>query len=735
MVDTEVRERVFAWRARDVHVRFAQASLVAPLAFAEVRSPVVFVWYALSILAIAAERFLVAGRRAAYAPAAFTAASLAGLALSTGVFATVSILLLGAHEIGLVSAVLVLTATAISSAVMARGWPLATTVSSGYATLLLLACGPVAAFVFGQPLSPLDLVLYEVAAGACAAFTLLLGGTLHRDGVRLARARARWRTLFDSSPVPLVAFDAAPLFRLGADHGPGLNFGAALGGRIPDMGALGAHIVVKDANAAFRRLLGADDPSFSRFDARFLSNLLAELDRVGPLAPLPPIEGGLDVGDGRTLDVAVHIRALESGGRPWSDCLASIVDLSADKAAARAKAAAAEAAEAANRAKTEFLAVASHEIRTPLNGVLGMAQVMDRDPLAPRQRRRLEMIRRSGVELLRILNSILDIAKIEAGAVEIAREPFALGPVLEDMESAYAALAESRGLRFACDPGGLDGSACVGDAGRVRQVLHNLLSNALKFTERGTVSLRLARDGDWIAFEVSDTGPGVAPADAERLFERFTQGDASASRRHEGVGLGLAISRDLCRRMGGDLTLAGAPGGGSRFTARLPLPPAGPPASSRRPSEETTAEAKPTPAVGPRSDGGRVKVLCAEDHEVNRAVIEAVLATLDVDLTFVTDGGSAVAAWRAGAFDLVLMDIRMPVMDGVEATRSIRDIEAEQGAAPVPIIALSANVMPDQVETYRRSGFSGFVGKPIDFDELISAVAAASRTPAARADA
>jgi len=365
-------------------------------------------------------------------------------------------------------------------------------------------------------------------------------------------------------------------------------------------------------------------------------------------------------------------------------------------------------ADSANRAKTAFLATMSHEIRTPLNGILGMAQVMEADTLSPAQRERLSVVRQSGKALTEILNDVLDLARIEAGQLELRPEPFDLRELLVGCGQTFAALAQGKGLTHDLSIAPAAEGAYLGDAGRLRQILHNLLSNAVKFTERGGVSIVAEYEARRLELTVADTGPGVAPEEQEQLFGRFVLLDDIATRRHGGAGLGLAISRELARRMDGDVTLFSRPGEGSAFTVVLPLAKVAAPAKVE---DETLPDAAPG-----------LRILAAEDNPTNQLVLRSVLRQAGVEPVIVDDGAKALAAWRTERWDAVLMDIHMPVMDGLTALKEIRRLEAEEGRPRTPVIALTANAMRHQVELLLEAGMDDHVGKPIDVAKLLTAL-------------
>ena len=379
---------------------------------------------------------------------------------------------------------------------------------------------------------------------------------------------------------------------------------------------------------------------------------------------------------------------------------------------------AAEAAEAANRLKSQFLANMSHEIRTPLNGVLGMAQAMEIDDLSPDQADRLRVIRDSGESLLQVLNHVLDISKIEAGKLDLCPVQFDVWTLVSGACATFAEAASAKGigLDFAIAEEAL-GVWC-GDEVRIRQVLLNLMSNAVKFTDQGQVRLDVERDEEGLSFAVRDSGVGIDEAHLPKLFQKFSQVDDSNTRRFGGTGLGLAICRELSTLMGGDIVVHSTPGAGSVFRLNLPLSFAG--------MELAETAADPVSMIRPTPLGDQpVRILAAEDNPANQKVLAALLAPLGARLTIVNNGLEVVEAWKKSGCDLVLMDIQMPEMGGVEASGRIRAAEIELGLPPVPIIALSANAMRHQVEEYLAAGMTAHVAKPIRLAELYAALRAA----------
>jgi signal transduction histidine kinase/CheY-like chemotaxis protein len=383
---------------------------------------------------------------------------------------------------------------------------------------------------------------------------------------------------------------------------------------------------------------------------------------------------------------------------------------------ARARAEQGEAdAEAANRAKSAFLATMSHEIRTPLNGVFGMTQVMAAGPLEDVQRERLAIIRQSGEALLAVLNDILDLSKIEAGKLEIEEIAFDLEPLAQGACAAFTAAAKEKGLDFVFDVEAARG-AYLGDPTRLRPILCNLISNALKFTDAGQIALTAAYAGGALRIAVSDTGVGIPTAALATLFDKFTQVDTTTTRRFGGTGLGLAISHQLAALMGGTIEVVSEAGSGSKFTLTVPL---------ERLADETVAGATKTLISADAGQGPGLRVLAAEDNAVNQIVLRTLLDQIGIAATMVGDGAQALAAWEAGEWDAILMDIQMPTMDGPTAARSIRSREKLSGRPRTPIIALTANAMSHQVGEYLAAGMDAHVAKPIEAERLYAALQSA----------
>jgi signal transduction histidine kinase/ActR/RegA family two-component response regulator len=378
-----------------------------------------------------------------------------------------------------------------------------------------------------------------------------------------------------------------------------------------------------------------------------------------------------------------------------------------------------DAAQAANVLKSQFLANMSHEIRTPLNGVLAMAQIIALGDLTAVQRERVEVIRRSGEDLLAVLNDILDLSKIEAGKMQIEAGEVDADNLGRNVHATFSAVAAAKpGLSFALQVAPEASGPRRGDPARIGQILNNLVSNALKFTAQGEVRVTIEGMGpggrDGLRLSVSDTGIGIPADKLSALFEKFSQADGSNTRRYGGTGLGLAISRELARLMRGTIDVASVEGQGSTFTVVLP-----------RPRIPPSAEAAAASAGAAEPQDRALRVLAAEDIPTNQLVLRTIMQTFGVELEMVDNGREALEAWKLGRFDLILMDIQMPEMDGLTSTRMIRAAEAASGRARTPIIAVSANAMSHQVAEYLAAGMDGHVAKPIELVKLHAAIEAA----------
>jgi signal transduction histidine kinase/ActR/RegA family two-component response regulator len=395
-------------------------------------------------------------------------------------------------------------------------------------------------------------------------------------------------------------------------------------------------------------------------------------------------------------------------------------------------------AEAASRTKSAFLANMSHEVRTPLNGVLGVAGVLAGTALDDKQRHMVAIIESSAGALQRVLSDVLDLARMEAGRIAILAEPFALGAMVRTLAEGAGIQAGAKGLAFQLIWNGEPDPWAIGDRVRLEQVLGNLLGNALKFTEKGRVELVVGHAGEAWRIEVRDTGIGFDPERAEQLFQPFHQADDTITRRFGGTGLGLSIARDLARGMGGELTAAGLPGAGAVFTLILPLPVCAPGEAADQAPAPVSAPVAAEPVETSdetQAEPGAIRILLADDHATNREVVRLILESAGVALVAVEDGAQAVEAFKAQPFDAVLMDIQMPVMDGLTAVRLIRDHERQTGARRTPIIVLSANVMPEHLEGSAAAGADNHIGKPVLAPVLLQALDEALSQAEAEAEA
>jgi PAS domain S-box-containing protein len=396
-------------------------------------------------------------------------------------------------------------------------------------------------------------------------------------------------------------------------------------------------------------------------------------------------------------------------------------DITERKAAAAALAEALERAEASSVAKSEFLANMSHEIRTPLNGVIGMAEVLSRTELQDHQRDMMQVILNSGRTLNLLLSDILDLSKIEAGALELAEEPVDLREAVSAAVFVFDAVAREKGIGFSLTFADGFQDQVLGDALRIRQVVANLTSNAIKFTATGEVSIRAEtriRPEGRVALSVTvrDTGDGFDAEVGERLFERFQQADGSVTRKVGGTGLGLPIARRLARAMGGDISWSAERGVGATFIFEATL--------AIGHAYDSTPAAHSSVLAEPADGSRRLRILLAEDHPTNQTVVVLMLAET-ADVTIAADGQSAVEAFEQGEFDAVLMDTQMPVLDGLGAITAIRAGERRRNARRTPIISLTANAMPHQVRASLDAGADLHLAKPVSIEGLFSTLRAA----------
>jgi len=524
-------------------------------------------------------------------------------------------------------------------------------------------------------LSKPAMVATTVAITALIMITAV-GGVMFDNAARNRHAK-RLRQALEAMPAALAFFDAND--RL-------LVWNANYGALFPEMGG-GLHAGLSLTGLVRLRMPHADPAAA----------ILAARTKPGSIEQQLP--------DGRWL--RYESRPTDDGG-----IIVVGTDITELKRQATDLAQARDQAEAASRAKSAFLANISHEIRTPLNGVTGLLGVLLRTPLNDPQRDMVTSAVHSADTVNSLLGDVLDLARIEAGQARLETVQFRLEDELRALSSLHAIRAAQKGvaLRLVLDGVNVEVEA---DQLRLRQVLNNLLANAVKFTEAGEVTLTARAAGDdRFHIEVRDTGIGFEPAEKERLFQRFAQGDSSVTRRFGGAGLGLAIARECAELMGGRIDAESQPGQGAAFTFDVPL----------RIVAAPDQEAGPAAAERVADNETRDQVLIVDDNPTNRKVLEIILDQIGMPWKSVEDGRQAVEAARHREFAAILMDIQMPVMDGITATREIRRLERQGGRAATPVIMVSANCQPEHVEAGRVAGAQGHLSKPINVGRLVEAL-------------
>lgn len=558
---------------------------------------------------------------------------------------------------------------------------------------------------------------YGVISGNTDVLDALLQATLKTPHVRFLEVRDRNGKILvyvEQTPDTGHASSQVEIFQAPIQR-PNIALGQTLhDGDVDSAHALGS-VVVGMSNDAFNTrqqeiLFKAALLAFlalaltfflARRLARHLSQPLSEMGKAVSAIQAGNYQTTLpEIGEGELQALARHINNLAQG----------LASASAEQQRAMAQLIQArEQSELANRAKSDFLAMMSHELRTPMNGVLGMLQLLETTEMTQEQVEYAALATESTEHLLKVINDILDFSRIERGALELERIPFSLLDLLHNSIQVFQHSAQQRGLQLKLEvQNGLDQLQVQGDPTRIRQILVNLIGNAIKFTESGTIRVHStwqALDDQvlWFSCAVHDSGFGIAPERLEHMFDAFQQADTSISRRYGGTGLGLPIARTLAERMGGTLRAASQEGQGSIFTLEIPLP-----------FSQQTVEVDSNSAHLTQSGHGQ-SVLLVEDNPVNQTVIEAMLRSLGYQVSLVGDGAQGVYHAKRHSYAAILMDCRLPVMDGYEATRQIRCLPA---CADVPIIALTANALQGDREACLDAGMNDYLAKPFKRADL-----------------
>lgn len=452
-------------------------------------------------------------------------------------------------------------------------------------------------------------------------------------------------------------------------------------------------------------------------EQKMVENLIVKAEKTGEIQSG---EHKFRYPDGQVIDCKVSVYVEGEPSKGTGRMISITTDITNEIKQRNILANALETAKKANRAKTEFLANMSHEIRTPLNGIIALTNLLSKTKLNKSQKEMLEVIDGSSDTLLALLNDILDLARVESGRLEIDNTEFNLAEALKTSTALFSAKAKEKGLEFVCNIDDAADEKYRGDPNRIKQIISNLVSNSIKFTAKGKVELDakiIEADNETLKWEfiIQDTGIGIAPDKISKLFERFEQADGSITREHGGSGLGLSICKGLCELMGGQISAHSEFGKGTIIRFILPL-------------KISDSNSVHSPDFEVQSEGVKpagLKILAADDNEINRKVLELVLTPLEANLIFAVNGDEAVDAFKNQEFDIVLMDLQMPVKDGLSATREIREYEKTSRKRATPIIALSANAMKHHIEEAIEAGANSHVPKPFTPEILFSGITSA----------
>lgn len=520
----------------------------------------------------------------------------------------------------------------------------------------------------------------------------------------LAEERAFLETVLSTSAVGVMVLDADGIFRFANDAATAI------------------------AGVSRRNLIGArhDDPRWR----------ITKADGVTPFAPGEwpfdrVIAGGAPVTDARFAlhcdrglrYISIHAAPTAPGVAGRARVVYALIDVTEQVVAEQALTGALDEAQRANALKSNFLAKMSHEMRTPLNGVLGIAELLERLVTDPDHRRMVKVLHESGSLLLGIINDLLDMSKIEADQLSLERVAFSVADLAHRSEAIHTLKAAEKRISFAVRVLGNAAAPREGDPHRVLQILHNLISNAIKFTPHGSVLAEIdCREPDRLRLEVVDTGIGMTPEQCRAAFEEFAQADSSIARRFGGTGLGMPIVQRLVDLMGGTIALESELGRGTRVRVDLPIPRATGPVVLARPDEG---------AAGATPDLSKLRVLAADDNRTNRMILSAMLWQLGIRAAMAVDGASALRMFAAEAYDVVILDISMPDMDGIAVMQRIREQVAADPARRMPqILAFTANAMSHQVEAYLQAGFDACLTKPLQQPVLVAALVRAGQATA-----